>query len=166
MTSKEQKNQMTDEFGGIRDRLQTQSKLIQKAYENKNRQVLKLLVNESGEALAKKLLGQYNSFLQEHEQPLIKFKEMGLEMLALAAICTCFLKAISELLHLELENKEERNWIKSEVHSCAANTSQAIHFTFGEKVSPRYIGNGVSRRAVLHVAREFFEANPDSLIRF
>ncbi|MCH5586700.1 hypothetical protein MK805_17340 [Shimazuella sp. AN120528] len=161
MTSQEWTNViMKDNHGKIRDDLQKQSETIREAYEKENRQELEQMVTEGGETLAENLLGEYNHFLQEHGQPSLVFKE--LEMLALAVICTCFLEAVSKLLQLKTENKRERNWVKSEVHSCAANTSQAIHFAFGEIAVPRYIGNGVSRNAVLQVAREFFEEDSNA----
>jgi hypothetical protein len=155
---------MKDKHSSIRKQLQEKSDTIKAAYQSKNCLELEQKMNDSGQELAKNLLGDYNRILQERGQPSIVFD--GLEMRALAAICTFFLEAVTKLMRIEPENKGERNWVKSEVHSCAANTSQAIHFTFGEKVFPRYIGNGDSRRAVLHVAREFFGVNSDSLIRF
>jgi hypothetical protein len=164
MTDKELKDQMTVKYGHIREFLQSQSKPIREAYKNEDRSVLEQKIIASGRALAQNLLEQYNRFLHGIGQRPIKFGE--LEELALAAICTCLLEAISELLRAETENKGERNWIKSEVHSCATNTSQVVHSTFGEKVAPRYIGNGVSRRAVLHVVRQFFGVNSVSVIRF
>ncbi|WP_028777297.1 hypothetical protein [Shimazuella kribbensis] len=164
MTSQELTNEiMKDNHSKIRDDLQKQSKPIREVYEKKNRQELEQMVSEEGKTLAENLLGKYNHFLQNLGQPAIGFKDEGLEMLALAAICTCFLEAISKLLKLRTVNKKERGWIKSEVHSCAAETSKTIHFTFGEMVAPRYIGNGVSRDAVLHVAREFFEVDSNAM---
>lgn len=158
MTSKELKDQMEKEYGFIREDLKARSKSIQEAYRSENRQVLQAVASDAGQQLADLLLGEYNRILQENGQPLIVFAE--LEKLAWAAICTSFLEAVSNLLQLEPKNKEQRNWIKCEVHSCAANASQAIHFTFGEMVAPRYIGNSVSRQAVLQAARQILSESP------